>query len=119
MLRTAAPRAEPVGWLQADGTHAAGAELLRDLGQDTGWWSVLQRSSVNLDRRVELWQRAARELDVDHRAGDGDDAAVLRVRFSVMLMTRVSWSSWCVLCGASLLADAAFVESRCGPAGCC
>ena len=32
---------------------------------------------VDLDGEVDLGQRAAGELDVDHGAGDGDDAAVL------------------------------------------
>ncbi len=34
---------------------------------------------VELDGRVQLGQRAARELDVDHGAGDADDAAVLAI----------------------------------------
>ena len=77
-LRTGGAAAQAVGRLQADGPHAAVADLLGDLGgdDDRRCRSTLDRQ---LERGVDLGQRAARELDVDHRAGDGDDPAVLQL----------------------------------------
>ena len=87
VLRTGGAAGEAVGRLHADGPHAAVAELLGDLGEHV---DVARRrsSTVNSTACVELGQRAAGELDVDHRAGDGDDAAVLALCCvgSVMVM---------------------------------
>ena len=65
---------EAVGRLHADGPHAAVAELLGDLGQHDDRLAVDLHGE--LERGVELGQRAARELDVDHGAGDADNASV-------------------------------------------
>ena len=69
--------AEPVGGLEADGPHAAVADLLRDLGgdRDLGAFEL----GVHLDGHVDLGQAVGRELDVDDGSGDRDDAAVLQV----------------------------------------
>src|SRR5262249_50385657 len=70
---------QAVGRPQAHGADSAAAELLGDLGENG------QRLAVHLDghldRGVDLGERAARELHVHHRAGDGDDAAVLQLWF--------------------------------------
>ena len=50
---------------------------------------------VELDGVVELGQRAAGELDVDHRAGDADDAAVLAAGLGRgWLSGRVCFGRW-------------------------
>ena len=67
---------EAVRRLQTDGAHAPVADLLRDLRGD------LDLLAAELDGElqcvVDLGQRAPRELDVDDRAGNGDDFAVLQ-----------------------------------------
>ena len=80
---------QAVGRLHADGADAALAELLGDLGEHR--LVVALDDDVELERRVDLGQRAAGELDVDHRAGDADDpavgaAAARSVAFSVMVI---------------------------------
>ena len=60
--------------------HAALADLLRDLGGDGDRLAL--ELDVHLERVVDLGQRVGRELDVDDRAGDRDDAAVLQCRCS-------------------------------------
>jgi hypothetical protein len=66
---------EAVGRLQADGPAAAFADLLRNLGgHDDGRAFELD---VHLDRGVDLGQRVGRELDVDDRTVDRDDATLL------------------------------------------
>ncbi len=67
---------EAVGRLHADDPHAAVTDLLRDLGDDRDRDAF--ELGVHLDGEVDLGQRVGRELDVDDRAGDGDDAAVLQ-----------------------------------------
>ena len=67
---------EAVGGLEADGAHAAVADLLRDLGRDDDGLAL--EHGVHLDREVDLGQRVGRELDVDDRARDGDDATILQ-----------------------------------------
>ena len=69
--------AETVGRLQADGAHAAVADLLRDLGGDLDL--VAAELDGELHGVVDLGERAARELDVDDGTGDGDDLAVLQL----------------------------------------
>ena len=69
---------QAVGRLQADGPHAAVADLLRDLGGDGDRLAL--ELDVHLEREVDLGQRVGRELDVDDRAGDRDDATVLQRR---------------------------------------
>src|SRR6185436_17229253 len=73
--------AQPVGRLQADGPDAAVADLLGDLGPH------LDGRAVDLDGHrqagVDLREGVGRELDVDHRAGDGDDPAVLGLGFGL------------------------------------
>ena len=66
---------EAVGGLHAHGAHPAVTELLGDLGEDLDVLAFDRDGE--LQRAVELGQRAAGELDVDHRSGDGDDATVL------------------------------------------
>ena len=65
---------EAVGRLQADAAHPAVADLLGHLGRDRGGLPV--ELEVHLDGVVDLGQGVGRELDVDDRAGDGDDPAV-------------------------------------------
>ena len=67
---------EAVGGLQADGPHAAVADLLGDLGPHLVGLAV--DGDVEAQHRVDLRHGVGRELDVDHGAGDGDDAAVLQ-----------------------------------------
>ena len=71
---------ETVGRLQADRTHAALADLLGDLGGDGD--GLAFELDVHLERVVDLRQRVGRELDVDDRAVDRDDATVLELRRS-------------------------------------
>ncbi len=66
---------EAVGRLHADRTHPAFAELLGHLGEHLD--GLAFELDVELDGVVEFGQRATGELDVDHRAGNADDAAVL------------------------------------------
>ena len=66
---------EAVGRLEADRPDSAVAELLGDLGEHLD--GARLEFDVELDRAVQLGERSAGELDVDHRAGDRDDAAVL------------------------------------------
>ena len=58
------------------------ADLLGHLGAD------LRGLAVERDRHghalVDLRQRVRRELDVDHRAGDGDDPTVLELRVCLL-----------------------------------
>ncbi len=68
---------EAVGGLHAHCSHAAVAELLGDLGQHDDGLSVDLHGE--LEGGVELGKRTAWELDVDHRTGDADDAAVLEL----------------------------------------
>ena len=65
---------QAVGRLHADRPHAALAELLGDFGEH-GYRLALDLD-LELQRRVQRRQRAAGELDVDHRTGDPDDAAL-------------------------------------------
>ena len=69
------PAGEAVGGLEADAAHPALADLLGDLCCDEDLGTV--DDEADLDGGVDLRQRVRRELDVDDRAGDGDDAAVL------------------------------------------
>ena len=66
---------EAVGRLHADDAGAAVADLLRDLGGDGD--RLPFELDVHLERGVDLGQRVGRELDVDHRSGDRDDATLL------------------------------------------
>ena len=66
---------EAVGRLERDDPHPAVADLLGHLAGDQDLDAV--EGDGHLHGGVDLGQRAAGELDVDHRAGDGDDAAVL------------------------------------------
>src|SRR5207344_3366616 len=56
--------------------HATAAELLCHLGQHRHLLPVDVHGE--LDRHVDLGERAAGELDVDHRPGDPDDASFLQ-----------------------------------------
>ena len=67
---------EAVGRAQADGPHPAVADLLGDLGPDLLGLAVDR--DVEGDGGVDAGHGVGRELDVDDRAGDGDDAAVLQ-----------------------------------------
>ena len=69
---------ETVGRAQADGADATVAEVLSDLGED-GDVAAVDRDR-HLDGHVDLGQRAAGELGVDHGAGDGDDPAIFQLR---------------------------------------
>ena len=71
---------EAVGGLHAHRAHTAVAELLRDLGEDDDVLAV--DGDGELERGVELGQRARLELDVDHGAGDADHAAIFAVCLS-------------------------------------
>ena len=77
VLRTVVPRLQAVSRLQADGPHTVVADLLRDLGGDEDRLTL--ELGFHLEREVDLGQGVGGELDVDHRAGDGDDAAVLEL----------------------------------------
>ena len=88
VLRTGRAALEAVGRLQADRTDTAVAELLGNLGEHL--MRLALDLDLELDGRVELGQRVRRELDVDHRAGDADDSAVLQLVCSVMVMAVVS-----------------------------
>ena len=80
VLRTSVPRCRPsVGFMQMT-RHAAFADLLRDLGGDRDRLAL--ELDVHLERVVDLGQRVGRELDVDDRSGDRDDAAVLQLSVS-------------------------------------
>jgi hypothetical protein len=65
---------QSVGGLHADAAHPALADLLRDLRRH-GQRGALELE-VHLHRHVDLGQRVGRELHVDDRSGDGDDAAL-------------------------------------------
>ncbi len=67
---------EAVRRLQTDGAHAPLADLLRDLRGDVDLLAA--ELDGELQCVVDLGQRAPRELDVDDRAGNGDDFAVLQ-----------------------------------------
>ena len=67
---------QAVGGLEADGPDACVADLLGHLGLHRVRLAV--DGDVEGEHRVDLRHRVGRELDVDHRAGDGDDAAVLQ-----------------------------------------
>jgi hypothetical protein len=69
-----APR-EPVGGPQADGTHPGLADLLGNLGRHGDVLAI--DGDGHVQRGVDGGHGVGRELDVDHRAGDGDDPAVL------------------------------------------
>jgi len=94
---------QTVGRLHADRTHAAVTELLGDLGKDD------VRLAVNVDgeleRRVQLGQRATRELDVDHRSGDCDDATILLVGGVICCHSHVSFSCSDSIAGYELAFD--------------
>ena len=66
---------ETVGRAHADDADPAVADLLGDLGGDRDRLAV--ELDVELERGVDLGQRVGRELDVDHRSGDRDDASLL------------------------------------------
>jgi hypothetical protein len=68
------PTRQAVGRLHADGADATLTELLGDLREDDGL--VTLDRDVELERGVDLGERSTRELDVDDRAGDADDAPV-------------------------------------------
>ena len=68
---------EPVGRLQADAARPALADLLGDLRGDENLVAVDDEPYLN--GCVDLGQRVWRELDVDDRACDRDDAAVLEL----------------------------------------
>jgi hypothetical protein len=68
---------EPVGRLQTDATRPALADLLGNLRCDENLVAV--DDELDLDGSVDLGQRVRRELDVDDRACDRDDAAVLEL----------------------------------------
>ena len=64
---------QAVGLLHADAADTAFADLLGHLGRDGVGLAV--ELDVELDGEVDLGQGVRRELDVDDRAGDGDDPA--------------------------------------------
>ena len=66
-----------IGGLHGDNTNSAVADLLSNLGHDNGVDTF--NGECHLECRVDLGKRSTRELDVDHRAGDGDDSAVFQV----------------------------------------
>ena len=66
-----------IGGLHGDNTNSAVADLLSDLGHNDDVLAV--NGHGHLECRVDLGKRPARELNVDHRAGDGDDSAVFQV----------------------------------------
>ncbi len=97
---------QAVGGLEGHDADPAVADLLGDLTGDEDVGAV--EADRPRDRGVDLGQGATGELDVDHRAGDGHDAAFLQagvpdgalVGFSV---TVIWWFSWCrrgSACGA-------------------
>ena len=75
--------AETVGGLHADGPHPVVADLLGDLGDDANGLAL--ELDLHLDGVVDLRQSVGRELDVDDRAGDGDDAPVLQLGAGALL----------------------------------
>ena len=68
---------EPVGRLETDAARPALADLLGNLCGDENLVAV--DDELHLDGRVDLGQSVWRELDVDDRACDRDDAAVLEL----------------------------------------
>ena len=72
---------EPVGLLHADAADPPVADLLGHLGRHGVRGAV--ELNVELDLVVDLGQGVRGELDVDHRSGDGDDAARPRARPAV------------------------------------
>ena len=98
VLRTTVPRVRPsVGFRQID-ADAALADLLRDLGGHRDRLAL--ELDVHLERVVDLGQRVGRELDVDDRAVDRDDATVLQLRRSASWPV-LRWQSCGVLPGLS------------------
>ena len=75
--------AKTVGGLHADGPHPVVADLLGDLGDDANGLAL--ELDLHLDGVVDLRQSVGRELDVDDRAGDGDDAPVLQLGAGALL----------------------------------
>ena len=75
--------AKTVGGLHADGPHPVVADLLGHLGHDANGLAL--ELDLHLDRMVDLGQGVGRELDVDDRAGDGDDAPVLQLGAGALL----------------------------------
>ena len=65
-------------------------ELLCHFGEDDVRLAI--DVDGELERRVQLGQRATRELDVDHRSGDCDDATILLVGGVVCCHSHVSFS---------------------------
>ena len=66
---------QAVGLLHADAAHPAVADLLGHLGRHHERGPV--QLDAELDGVVDLGQGGGWELHVDHRPGDGHDAAVL------------------------------------------
>ena len=90
-LRTAAPAHEPVGLLHADAADPPVTDLLGHFGRHGVRGPV--ELNVELDLVVDLGQRVRRELDVDHRSGDGDDAALFeRASLWCRLLSLRWWS---------------------------
>ncbi|CAB4695902.1 unannotated protein [freshwater metagenome] len=69
-----------VGWLEANGANATVTELLSNFGEHGNGLAV--DVDGELDGMVQLGQRASRELNVDHRAGNADNATVFAICFS-------------------------------------
>jgi hypothetical protein len=63
---------EAVGGLHGDGPHPVVTDLLGDLGGHLGRHAV--HGDRELEGVVDLREPVGRELHVDHRSGDGDDA---------------------------------------------
>ena len=68
------PPHQAVGRLHADAAHPPLADLLGHLGGDRDLAAL--EVQVDLDGVVDLGEGVGRELDVDDRTGDGDDAAL-------------------------------------------
>ena len=74
---TVAPAGQAVGRFEAYAADPALAYLLGDLRRDEHLGPV--DDEADLDRHVDLGQGVRRELDVEDRPCDRDDAAVLEV----------------------------------------
>ena len=90
MLRTGVPRVRPsVGFMQMARTRLSPSCWATSASTMTGLPSTC---TVNSSAVLSFGQRAAGELDVDHGAGDADDAAVCAFCFAWLWVSRWSWS---------------------------
>jgi peptide chain release factor 1 len=93
--------AQAVGRLHADGANPVVAELLRDFGDDRDRLPL--ELDLHIDGGVDLGEGVGRELHIDDRAGDGDDAPVLQLGAGALLGGHGHQEYSSVRCGISVV----------------